>query len=254
MYMHILTEFQKQTFDKKGFLIMPQMYSATDIDTLSTWVNALTSIKPELGKEMIYLDPSLVNPNEKIINRIEYFAERDAYIKSIIFGERLISIVGSLLEDQPVLFKEKLNLKLPGGGGFKPHQDMQPGWDDYAPYFISVLIALDDNLEKNGCLELAEGQHKRGWIGRRFEPLEGDELDGIIFKKYPMRAGDVAIFDCYAPHQSEPNASDKPRRNLYLTYNRLSDGNHRKKYFADKRKNYPPNNERKAGEVYDFKV
>jgi hypothetical protein len=44
------------------------------------------------------------------------------------------------------------------------------------------------------------------------------------------------------------------RRNLYLTYNRASEGDHREKYFADKRKSYPPDLEREPGKEYSFKV
>jgi len=40
-----------------------------------------------------------------------------------------------------VLFKEKVNFKMPGGDGFKPHQDSQAGWDRYADYFVNVAGA-----------------------------------------------------------------------------------------------------------------
>ncbi len=252
--MSIFTDSDKQSFEDNGFLVIPKMYSSEEIGELSAWVNHLASIKPQKGKEMIYYDDSLKQPGQRIINRIEYFAYRDTYIKGLLFSDKLLKTVGTLLEDEPVLFKEKFNFKLPGGGGFKPHQDIQPGWDEYASYFLSVLIVIDDNIEANGCLELAKGHHKRGWIGRPFEPLEGAELEGIVFEKYPMQAGDIVIFDCYVPHQSEPNLSDKPRRNLYLTYNRKSDGDHREKYFAAKRKSYPPDNEREPGKSYGFRV
>jgi ectoine hydroxylase-related dioxygenase (phytanoyl-CoA dioxygenase family) len=162
--------------------------------------------------------------------------------------------VAELFGEPAVLFKEKINFKLPGGGGFTPHQDIQPGWDEYAPYFISVLITVDDSTLANGCLELAAGHHTRGMIGRKWKPLEGHELDGITFVPYPMQPGDAAFFDCFVPHQSKPNFTDTRRRNLYLTYNRLRDGDRRQKYFDDKRKSYPPDNEREPGKEYVFRV
>ncbi len=33
--------------------------------------------------------------------------------------------------EESVLFKDKINFKLPGGDGFKEHQDVQAGWDDF---------------------------------------------------------------------------------------------------------------------------
>ena len=39
-----------------------------------------------------------------------------------------------------------------------------------------------------------------------------------------LEPGDVAIFGGFTPHRSDPNVSDRWRRQLYLSYNALSDG------------------------------
>jgi hypothetical protein len=39
-----------------------------------------------------------------------------------------------------------------------------------------------------------------------------------------LAPGDVAIFGGFTPHRSAPNRSDRWRRQLYLSYNALSDG------------------------------
>jgi ectoine hydroxylase-related dioxygenase (phytanoyl-CoA dioxygenase family) len=70
----------------------------------------------------------------------------------------------------------------------------------------------------------------------------------------PTEPGDVVFFDSYVPHASKPNLTDRARRALYLTYNRASDGDHRARYFADKRAAFPPDVERKAGVNYKFRV
>ena len=87
-----------------------------------------------------------------------------------------------------------------------------------------------------------------------WHPLEGYELEGLKFVKYENDPGDAVFFNCFTPHQSEDNLSDKKRRNIYFTYNKLSDGNKLEKYFSDKRKNYPPDNERDPNKEYGFKV
>ena len=38
--------------------------------------------------------------------------------------------------------EDKINFKMPGGTGFKPHQDSQAGWEVYAKYFINVKRGL----------------------------------------------------------------------------------------------------------------
>jgi hypothetical protein len=62
------------------------------------------------------------------------------------------------------------------------------------------------------------------------------------------------FFDSFAPHRSEPNRTDAARRALYVTYNRLSEGDHRRQYYIDKRKSYPPDCEREPDKEYVFRV
>ena len=242
------------SYRRDGFVVVRGLYDVREIRELARWIDALLAKGPESGKEMFYLEDSLLEKGRRVLSRIERFADFNAEMRGFIKDERMKGRVRELLEDEPELFKEKVNFKLPGGGGFAPHQDIQPGWDDYAPFFISVLVTVDKSTVENGCLELASGHHKRGLIGKKWEPLQGDQLKGVEFKPYPMEPGDTAFFDCFVPHQSQANLTRIQRRNLYLTYNRAGDGRHRERYFSDKRKSYPPDNEREPGKQYKFKV
>jgi len=248
------TDERIETFHRDGFLVARQLVSAGDARVLGSWIDDLAAQPPAVGRQMVYFEDSVAAPPTRVLSRIEKFAEHHDGLGRLVGDARLVSLLAAMLGDDPVLFKDKINFKMPGGQGFAPHQDIQPGWDDYAPYFVSVLIAVDANTLENGCLEVAAGAHRRGLLGRRWEPLSGDELAGLEFHPYPLAPGDAIFFDCFAPHQSKPNLTDRPRRNLYLTYNRLSDGDFREPYFAAKRKNYPPDNEREPGTTYVFRV
>jgi len=241
-------------FKRDGFIVVRKMVSPEEITHLSRGIDEIVAWPPRAGKEMKYFEESLLKTGKKILSRFEKFTDFHEGLKELTLADKMTGRVAELLGEPAVLFKDKINFKLPGGGGFKPHQDIQPGWDEYASYFISVLVTIDDSNEQNGCLELAAGHHTRGLIGRKWEPLEGKELEGITFKKYPMKPGDAAFFDCFVPHQSEPNLTGTQRRNIYLTYNRSSEGDQREKYFSDKRKSYPPDFEREAGKEYAFRV
>jgi ectoine hydroxylase-related dioxygenase (phytanoyl-CoA dioxygenase family) len=70
----------------------------------------------------------------------------------------------------------------------------------------------------------------------------------------PTSPGDVLFFDSYVPHASKPNLSGNRRRILYLTFNRASDGDHRSRYYAEKRLNFPPDIDRVPGIEYRFRV
>lgn len=250
----ILSDTELKNFHRDGFLVVRALYSPEEMREISCWIDEIASRPPEFGKQMAYYEDSLLEKEKRVLSRIEKFSEYHEGLKKIIYADKMLGRSSELIGDRAVLFKEKINFKLPGGGGFTPHQDIQPGWDEYAPYFLSVLITIDKSTVENGCLQLAAGHHTRGMIGRKWKPLEGDELKGIDFVHYPMEPGDVAFFDCFVPHQSDPNPTAKPRRNLYLTYNRAKDGDHREKYFSDKRKSYPPDFEREPGKAYTFKV
>ena len=249
-----LSDKELSDYRRDGFVVVRGMYSPAEIRALSDRIDAFSTRKPEFGKQMVYWEDSLLEKGKRVLSRIEKFTDYDEGLKELVCDSRMTGRAADLLGDRPVLFKEKINFKLSGGGGFTPHQDIQPGWDEYAPFFLSALVTVDNSTVENGCLELAAGHHTRGLIGRKWQPLEGEELRGIEFKHYPMAPGDVAFFDCFVPHQSKPNLTPEARRNIYLTFNRAADGDHREKYFTDKRNNYPPDNEREAGKEYIFKV
>lgn len=247
---------EKETaaYQRDGFIVARGVYDESEVRALSGWIDKLVAKGPQTGKEMFYLEDSLLEKGKSVLSRIERFVDFNSELRGFVEDERLKGRVRELLGGEPELFKEKINFKLPGGGGFAPHQDIQPGWDDYAPYFISVLVTIDKSTVENGCLELSSGHHKRGLLGEKWKPLTEEQLQGVKFEHYPMEPGDVAFFDCFVPHRSKPNLTDRPRRNLYLTYNLAKDGRWREKYFSDKRKSYPPDNEREPGKEYKFRV
>jgi hypothetical protein len=250
----VLSPDQLDACRRDGFLVVRGIFTAAEAAEHGRWIGELAARPPEVGRQMVYFEDSITEPGARVLSRIEKFIEYHDGLRALVNDRRIVDAVADVLGDEPVLFKEKINFKLPGGGGFTPHQDIQPGWDRYAPYFVSVLVAVDANTDENGCLELAAGAHTRGLIGRQWEPLEGDELAGLEFCSYPMAPGDAALFDCFVPHQSKPNLTSRPRRNLYLTYNRRRDGDFREQYFADKRRSFPPDYERDPHATYVFRV
>lgn len=248
------TEKEIEDYKRDGFIIVKQMYDDEEMKSVTKWVKELTDLPEEPGKHWVYYEDSLLDKGKKVLSRIEKFVEYHEKLGEIVLGDKIVGRVSELLGEPAVLFKEKINFKLPGGEGFKPHQDVQTDWEDYAKYFISVMVTVDENTVENGCLELASGNHKLGLIGERWKSIEGDDLKGINFVKYPTKPGDVIFFDCYVPHQSAPNLSSRPRRNMFLTYNRLSEGDHRKQFYETKHKTYPPDIERISGKKYEYRV
>ena len=229
------------------------MFNTQEMKNITYWVNEVYSFPEVLNKYMFYYEDNL-DQTERILARIENFYPYHQELNKLINSDKVLHSIEDLLEEKAVLFKDKINFKMPSGQPFKPHQDSQAGWEDYGKLFITILISIDEATIANGCLELVKGYHKQGLIGELWKPLTTENMKGMEFIPYPTKPGDVIFFDSYTPHRSRANLTNKYRRVLYITYNKLSEGDHRKEYYINKRKNYPPDIERKAGKKYIFKV
>jgi hypothetical protein len=168
-----------------------------------------------------------------VLARSEDFVDADPVFDELLRGELVASLLEPLFGEPPVLFKEKINYKHPGGGGFAPHQDAAAY--RFVDHHISVMVPLDPATEASGCLWVATG-FERGMLptdgrGR----IRSDVAATLAWRPVPLEPGDLLLFDSHTPHSSETNRTERPRRALYLTYNALSAGDHRDAYYADKR-------------------
>jgi len=240
-----------EAFERDGFLVLRQAFDADEMARIDDWTRELSARPEETGKHWVYHEKSLKDDGADLISRIENIAPfHDGFAELTTV---LKAPVAQLLEEPAVLFKEKINFKMSGGDGFKPHQDSQAGWDYYADFFINVLVSIDEASVENGCLELCAGHHNRG-LFKPWEPISEDDLAGMDFESSPTNPGDVVFFDCFAPHRSEPNLTETTRRIYYATYNRASDGDHMAQYYIDKYKNYPPDIDRDPDKEYVYRV
>lgn len=249
-----LTDQQISDFRRDGFVVVRGMFSAEEMKDLTAWTDEVESLPEVPGKYMMYFEQSLNGNGARLLNRMENFSPYHGGFQRLFDGDKLRGAVSDLLGEPAVLYKEKINFKLPGGDGFKPHQDQQAGWNVYADFFITALVSIDEATEENGCLELVAGYHDKGLLAPEWEPISDAQIAEMNPIPCPTKPGDVVFFDSFAPHGSGPNLSNKKRRVLYVTYNRMSDGDHRLQYYADKRASYPPDIEREAGKSYSYKV
>ena len=249
----ILSDEQISHFKRDGYLVVRGMYSPEEVEEISRWTDEVVGM-PELpGKYMMYFEESR-NDGSRIICRIENFVPFHDGFSKLITDCRMQQAVSELFGEVAVLFKDKINFKLPGGDGFKEHQDVQAGWDEFADLHITAMIAIDETNEANGSLEMIPGMHTQGVLGQMWAPLTEDDTRHVQYQAVHCQPGDAVFFDSYAPHRSQPNRTDRARRVLYITYNKASAGDSREQYYADKRRNYPPDIERDPNKDYSFKV
>ena len=249
----ILSEEQVTRFRRDGFLLVRGMYSKDEVADISRWTDEIARSPEVAGRDWKYFENSK-NDESRILCRVENFVPFHEGFSRLITARRMQQAVSELFGEEAVLFKDKINFKLPGGDGFREHQDVQAGWDDYASLHITAMIAIDETNEENGSLEMIAGMHDKGVLGSMWAPLTDADTQHSDYVAVHCQPGDAVFFDSFAPHRSGPNRTDEARRVLYITYNRLSEGDSREQYYADKHRNYPPDIERDPDRDYSFKV
>lgn len=142
-----------------------------------------------------------------------------------------------------LLFKDKINYKLPSGNGFAAHLDA-PAYDHIGKIeHLTANFAVDEATPENGCIEVVAGSHKMnvqlahgGAIAKAWE-------DAHEWIKVPLKPGDVLLFGSHLAHRSGPNRTDSSRSMIYATYNCKADGEDlRQQYYKHRRENFPPDN------------
>jgi ectoine hydroxylase-related dioxygenase (phytanoyl-CoA dioxygenase family) len=139
---------------------------------------------------------------------------------------QMLAALGGLYGEPACLFKDKLIFKLPGAKGYKLHQDWI-AWDRFPRSFLSVLVPLDPADRDNGCTIVYPGHHRNGPLTTPdgdYHELPADTVDESKALPLELEPGDVAVFGGFTPHRSDPNTTDRPRRQLYFSYTRQSDG------------------------------
>jgi ectoine hydroxylase-related dioxygenase (phytanoyl-CoA dioxygenase family) len=236
---------------RDGYVVVRGFFGADQVEDLRRFTGELETAPEVPGRHWVYHEDSLTSPKRRVIQRIENFCPFHEGFDRLVRDSALARWAGALLGGPVVLFKDKINFKMPGAPGFKAHQDQQAGWSIYAPIFITAMVSVDAATLDNGCLEMAPGRHREGLIGEEWKPLDES---GLALQAVPTAPGDVIFFDSFAPHASKPNFTHAARRILYLTYNLASQGDHRARYYADKHASFPPDIERDQGKTYVFRV
>jgi hypothetical protein len=247
----MLSAKQLQDFRRDGYVLLRGLYDRKEMQDITAWTDEVASWPEVPGRQMMYFEQSRLAEGRRILCRMEDLEPYHEGFRGLFCGGRMQSVVSELFGEEAVLFKDKINFKLPGGDGFKAHQDVQAGWDTYAKLHVTALVTIDRCTTENGCLEVAPGFHNKGLIGEKWKPLDENALGYVAV---PTEPGDAIFFDSYIPHRSGPNLTMDSRRVLYVTYNRRSEGDHRRQYYDDKRRSYPPDCEREPGKQYVFRV
>ena len=223
---------QIERWSADGFLKVSDFLSEAETARLRRWV---ADIEEADGKSSGIMHHFEKTPGGIRPSRSENFLPFHRELNTLLTQGKILDLVSELMGETAVVYKEKINYKYPGGGGYIAHQDA-PAYE-FISYHVTCLIAVDAATVESGCLSFSPGLHRQGLIA----PDERGciELQAAARMKWtPVEKspGDVLCFSSYVPHKSGANQSDQARRIIYVTYNALSEGDFREHYYADKRR------------------
>jgi len=250
------------SFDRDGFLVVPHdrvWELSKELPQIISAVNEMDGWADAPGKWMKYYekkkDAEGKPTEEKLLQRIENFCQFSPDMDKLLNTGKLLDMCSDLFNEDSILYKEKVNYKLPGGDGFLPHQDVAAGWWMYdQSVHISVLLSIDESNKTNGALEVVRGKHLDGILGEPWKEVPQKLVDEYNWEMVYTKPGDLVFFDSFVPHRSAPNRSASRRRILYATYGKKAEGDYRAKYYEDKRKSFPPDCERDSSKKYEYKI
>jgi len=253
-----LTGAQKQEFKDKGFTVIPGYFNRQQMARISNWLIELRYKSPAPGKEAKYYEQSSITGENQIVRIENILGDHNPQMTELFLSDKTIGCLTDLLDEPPVLFKEKINYKLPGCRADKLHQDQAAGWNAYGDFYITMGIMVDPNRKENAALSfMKSGNYERALMTPEWQPISEDDPPYQPEGEYMLLEGDpgdVIFFDCFVPHGSPANTGAECRRNIFLTFNAASQGDKRAQYYADKWKAYPPNDEEEARAGETFRV
>lgn len=204
--------------------------SPVGADELRGWVDEVASWSDGGGDWIHHRELTDAGPQ---LCRSENFVPFHDGLRALLTAGPMLAAASALLGDPAVLYKEKINYKLPGGAGYAPHQDA-PAYPFVASH-VSCLVAVDDALVGNGCLEVVSGSHDEVLPLDDTGCIRAEVAAGLHWEPVEVRAGDTLWFHSRTPHRSGPNLGPTPRRALYPTYNAAREGDLRAAYYEAKR-------------------
>jgi ectoine hydroxylase len=240
------SEFEREQFDRDGFLIREAAFSAAEVEAMRDAVEEVAArvtaraTREGAGPERKMNDghriqsSSMANiqwewrEGSQAIRLVEPCTHLDERLDALWADPRFVEPMHDVLGvDEVGPFTSKLNLKrAKEGSPFPFHQDY-PYWyvaaEAAAGDIATAILYLDDARAENGAVRVVAGSHQRGPAPRdpqAADPFLADpaklDLDREVVAAAP--AGSLLFFGSLLVHRSAPNTTGGHRRALLLSY------------------------------------
>ncbi len=231
---------QTDAFDRNGFLVLENLFSAAEVAYLQHEARALLGAPDALATETV-----ITEPGSREVRSIFNIHVQSRAIARLTADSRLAGVARFLLGDDVYIHQSRLNYK-PGfqGKEFYWHSDFET-WhvEDGMPRMraLSMSVLLAENTPHNGPLMLIPGSHHsyltcvgetpenhyRMSLKKQEYGVPDEESLADLAARHGIVAptgkpGSVVIFDCNIMHGSNGNITPYPRANAFLVYNAMT--------------------------------
>ncbi|KAJ5351021.1 hypothetical protein N7541_008748 [Penicillium brevicompactum] len=245
-----LSDDQLQSFQDNGYLLVRGFFTSDESQLLQKWASEVHDLP--CTPDAPWMPYQEVNSEGKhVLCRTENFANSHAGFNGFLRGKRATRLLNQLAGEDMILFKEKINYKLSGSGGFAPHIDANAYTHVKNIKHLTILAAVDEMNAANGGLEVVSGSHRMEVPLGQDRCITSDWVESNVWTPAELESGDILIFGSYLAHRSGANGSSKDRRAIYATYNCAVEGNLHDQYYADRREVWPATHMRKNGLSYE---
>ena len=220
----VLTLQQKELYEMDGFLIVSKFFKPDQVALLYQLATEDTVMRSNAF--------DLNDQSGKSTKLTLWFTPGDDTYGQLVRSKSIIGAVQALVGDGEVChFHSKLMQKEPRvGGAWEWHQDYGYWYKNgflYPDAMISVMVALTEATQENGCLQVLKGTHKIGRVEHLFAgeqqgadmPFVDEALKRCERVYVELKPGDVLFFHSNLLHMSEANLSNSPRWSLISAYN-----------------------------------
>jgi phytanoyl-CoA hydroxylase len=217
-------------YHEQGYLHIPQVFSASEIDELSDEMDRLveewsfTSPGWSGPWRQAYMDPE-TEKKSKLTAMHDLHFYSAAWMRAVTHP-RLVEAMSDLLGENVELHHSTMHIKPPQTGHpFPMHQD-NPFYHHANERYADVLVHLDDTSHANGEIRFLAGSHKAGPLPHIVQTEQGPctpHLPFDVFKledtvPVPAKRGDVVVFNIFTIHGSYINTTKQPRRLVRVGY------------------------------------
>ncbi len=215
-------------YNENGYLLVKGVFNREEVEEMREAVDGIIQRAAAAKKDRNHTWQGDYIPPEElkklVLKGFHDVHYHEACFTRALVHPNMVAIVSKLIGPNVQLHHSKMLVKPPeNGAAFPMHQDY-PYFPHEKHTMMAASIHLDDADMENGCICVLPKSHKMGplpHVGAHY--LNHKEYPISMGTPCPAEAGDVLFFNYLTIHGSNPNRSQRNRRNVLFQFRAADD-------------------------------